>query len=935
MLSSLKLTLAVLTFSLTVLTGKKREFSVPRTPQQNGIAQRKNRTLIEAARTMLVDSLLPIPFLAEEVNTTCYVQNKVLVTKPHNKTLYELLLGRTPSIGFMRPFGCPVTILNTLDPLGKFDRKADEGFLVGYSMSSKAFRVFNSRTRIVQETLHINFLENKPNVAGSGPTWLFDIDTLIKSMNYQPVTAGNQPNPNAGIQEQFDAEKAGEENVQQYVLFPLWSSSSKDPQNTDNDDTFEVKEHEFEGKKPEFEVHVSLSNNAKTKKHDDKTTKEAKGKSPGKFSTRFQNLNDEFEDFFDNNINEVNAAGTSVPAVGQISTNSTNTFIADGPSNTDVSLTHGKSSYVDTSQYADDLNTPALEDITYSGDEEDVSAEADFTNLETTITFSPIPTTRVHKDHPMTQTIGDLSSATQTRSMTRMVKDQGGLTQINNEDFHTCMFACFFHKKNPRGYIKLLKIQEEGIDYEEVFAPVARIEAIRFFLAYASFMGFMVYQMYVNSAFLYRTIVEEVYVYQPPEFEDPNYPDKVYKVVKALYGLHQAPRAWYETLVNYLLENGFQRGMIDQTLFIEKQKGNILLVQAYVDDIIFGSTNKDLCKAFEKLMTDKFQTSSMGELTYFLDSDYTDASLDRKSTTGGCQFLECRLISWQCKKQRVVATSSTEAEFIAAASCCPQVLWIQNQLLDYGLTMQVIQSSMKLLERIIACYNYLKCWLHHHTSNGSQFTMSNPHYELTSPDQTVSGKDSSNPSMPNNLPKIVWFSTHHVALMKSWLVQKKTALDASEGFDQILDFLNASSINSSIASAFICLSTCRKFNFTKYVFNNLLRNVDSSSKLYMYPRFSQLTIQAQVGDLSSHTTKYSSSALTQKVFANIRRVGKGFSGVKTPLFQGMLVPQQAADAVDNVVTDSVPTDDVADDDPAADAEPTPSSPPPTTTPPPP
>nr|GEW80093.1 ribonuclease H-like domain-containing protein [Tanacetum cinerariifolium] len=165
----------------------KREFSVARTPQPNGVTERKNRTLIEAASTMLVDSLLPITFWAEAVNTACYVQNRFLVTKPHNKTPYELLLGRTPSLGFMRPFGCLVTILNTLDPLGKFDGKANEGFLVGYSINSKAFRVFNNRTRIVQETLHINFLENQPNVVGSGPKRLFDIDTLTQSMNYQPV----------------------------------------------------------------------------------------------------------------------------------------------------------------------------------------------------------------------------------------------------------------------------------------------------------------------------------------------------------------------------------------------------------------------------------------------------------------------------------------------------------------------------------------------------------------------------------------------------------------------------------------------------------------------------------------------------------------------------------------------------------------------------
>nr|GEV44961.1 hypothetical protein [Tanacetum cinerariifolium]GEV45526.1 hypothetical protein [Tanacetum cinerariifolium] len=271
----------------------KREFSVPRTPQQNGIDERKKRTLIKATRTIC----------------------------------------KTPSVRFMRPFGCPITILNTLDPLGKFDGKADERFLVGYSVSSKAFRVFNSRTQIVQENLHINFRANKPSVAGSYPTWLFDIDTLTKSMNYQPVTAGNQPNLIVGLQEHFAVEKAGVEIVQQYVLFPLWSSGSKIPQNTDDDATFEVKEPEVEVKKPESKVHVSPSSSDKTKNHDDKTKREAKEKSPVKF--------------------------TLVPAVGKISTNSTNTFSATGPFNTNVSPTLGESSYMDPSQYPDDPDMPA------------------------------------------------------------------------------------------------------------------------------------------------------------------------------------------------------------------------------------------------------------------------------------------------------------------------------------------------------------------------------------------------------------------------------------------------------------------------------------------------------------------------------------------------------------------------------------------------
>ncbi|GKD65474.1 putative ribonuclease H-like domain-containing protein [Tanacetum coccineum] len=368
------------------------------------------------------------------------------------------------------------------------------------------------------------------------------------------------------------------------------------------------------------------------------------------------------------------------------------------------------------------------------------------------------------------------------------------------------------NKKDERGIVIKNKArlvaqgytQEEGTNYDEVFAPIAKIEAIRLF------KDFVVDQMDVKSAFLFGKIKEEVYVCQPPGFEDPDFPDRVCKVEKALYGLHQAPRAWYETLSTYLLDSGFQRGKIGKTLFIKREKSDILLVQVYVDDIIFGSTRKKMCTEFEQLMHKKFQMSSMGELTFFLglqvkqkedgifisqdkyvheilnkfsfsdvktartpmetqkallqdvdskdvdehlyrlmigslmyltssrpdimfaicscarfqvnpkvshlhvvkrifrylkgqpklglcylkdspfdlvaytDSDYARASLDRKSTTRGCQFLGCRLISWQCKKQTVVTNSTTEAEYIAASNCCGQVLWIQNHLLDYG-----------------------------------------------------------------------------------------------------------------------------------------------------------------------------------------------------------------------------------------------------------
>nr|GEV28087.1 retrotransposon protein, putative, unclassified [Tanacetum cinerariifolium] len=471
---------------------------------------------------------------------------------------------------------------------GKFYGKADEGFLVGYSVSSKAFRVFNSRTQIVQETLHINFIENQPNVAESRPTWLFDIDTLTKSMNYQPVIAGNQPNP------------------------------SVDPQNIDDDVTFKVKE-------PESEVHVSPSSSAKTKKRDGKTKRE---------------------------------------------------------------------------------DIPALEDITYSDDEEDVGVEANFSNLEIPVTVSPIPTTRVHKDHTVTQIIGDLSSVTQTRSMTRMVKDQE--------------------------------------------------------------------------------------------------PKRVHQVLK--------DPSWIEAMQEELLQFKMQKVWV----LVDLPKGKRAIGSKWV--FRNKKDERDLCKAFERLMKDKFQMSSIGELTFFLGlqvrqkqdgifisqdkyvakilrkfgltdgkstntpidtekpllkdsdcedvdvhtcSDYAGASLDRKSITRGCQFLGF------CQ-----ALHLDDAESI---DCLPN------------------EETITELERM----GYEK-----------------PSTKLTFYKAFFSAQ---------------WkFLIHSILQCMS---AKRTAWNE---------------FSSSMALAVICLATCRKFNFFKYIFDILVRNVDSSSKFYIYPRFLQLMISAQV-----------------------------------------------------------------------------------------
>ncbi|GKA50634.1 putative ribonuclease H-like domain-containing protein, partial [Tanacetum coccineum] len=678
-------------------------------------AKRKNRTLIEAARTMLADSLLPATFWAEAVNTACYVQNRVLVTKPHNKTPYELLHGRPPSISFMRLFGCPVTIFNTLDLLGKFNGKADEGFCIGYSINSKAFMVFNTRTRKVEENLQIAFLENKPNVAGSGPDWLFDIDLLTNSMNYEPVTAWNQTNKNACIKD----------STQQYYLLPLLYDS---PQSSE--DAVAIYAGKKTNEKPinEGERNGQEKEGGASNKEDDQNVQD--------FRAALDNLLVQQKEGYANNTNRDSTVSPSVSTAGQSFTN------------------------------ADDLPTdplmPDLEDTAnllntgiFSGayDDEDVGAEADLNNLETTMNVSPIPTTRIHKDHPKDQIIGDINSATQTRRMTKISKELAMVSYIkkqrrtNHKDYQNCLFAYFLSQIEPKKVTQALTdpswieaMQDELLqNKKDERGIVVRNKASLVAQGYTQEEGIDYDKMDVKSAFLYGTIEEELYVCQPPSFEDPQSPNKVYNVEKALYGLHQAPRSWYETLSTYLLENRFRRWIIDKTLFIKKDKADILQ-DKYVADILKKfdfvtvktastpiETNKALLKDEEAEDVDVHLYRSMiGSLMYliasrpdimfavcacarfqvtpkvshlyavkrifrylkgqpklglwyprdspfdleaFSDSDYAGASLDRKSTTGGCQFLGKRLISWQCKKQTIVANSTTEAEYVAVANC--------------------------------------------------------------------------------------------------------------------------------------------------------------------------------------------------------------------------------------------------------------------------
>nr|GEW78288.1 hypothetical protein [Tanacetum cinerariifolium] len=475
-------------------------------------------------------------------------------------------------------------------------------------------------------------------------------------------------------------------------------------------------------------------------------------------------------------------------------------------------------------------------------DDRDEGAEADYNNLET---LEPKKVTQALDDERWVEamqeellqfkllnvwTLVDLplrKRANGTKWVYRNKRDQGGIVVRNK-----ARLVAQGHR------------QEEGIDYDEVFAPVARIKAIRLFLAYASFMDFTVYQIDVKSAFLYGTIKEEVYVSQPPGFVDPEFLDRVYKVEKALYGLHQAPRAWYETLSNYILENEFRRGTIDKTLFIKKIKNDILLVQVYVDDIIFGltksvksastpmETHKPLSKDSDGTDVDvhlyRFQVQpkvshmhavkrifrylkghlTLGlwypkdlplELIAYSDSDYTGASIDRKSTTGGCQFLGSRLISWQCKKKTIMANSTIETEYIAASSCCGQVLWLQNQLLDYG-------------------HNFMQTKIH--ISSTQQMVIKSPcltdKKELTIPGQQTTRKEFLNPLMANSLPKTIEpFSSlnHSMANLKFVNQHNMVAYlekrDDNTEFHQTVDFLYSCSITYALTAVVILESLVR------------------------------------------------------------------------------------------------------------------------------
>ncbi|GJX57037.1 putative ribonuclease H-like domain-containing protein [Tanacetum coccineum] len=1111
-------------FQLIELCGSKgirRDYSNARTPQQNGVAERKNRTLIEAARTMLADSKLPTMFWTEAVSTACYVLNRVLLTKPHNKTPYELVSGKVPNISHLKPFGCLVTILNTSDHLGKFEGKAEEGFIVGYAAHSKAYRVYNLSSKKIEETLNLRYLEEKPNVQGLGHEWYFDLDYLTDSLGYTRFKA-NQPagsqdtNIHAGTQADSDSECD-----EQVIVVPSFPSNSFSGTKVNEASDMVESSSDYAEELARLQKQAYEANATAEKHLSQADLATSRNRVPAGRVDSAAGVTDGPTDPSTPVFQPVHTAAPSLP-----------------PGHSLGSSEHS-SRYPSPSDLANSMSSfSEMEDIHHHSDTGIFSSSSyddDFggtvTNLAPSVVVDSVPTKRVNTIHPQSQILGDLTSPVQTRGTLK--KSKFGASAFvsyvhdqqrnNHTDYLHCLFACFLsqlepssvaqalndpawieamqeemqqfvnqdvwqlvplpdgkiaigtkwilkNKRDARGIVVRNKArlvaqghrQEEGIDYDEVFAPVARIEAIRLFLAFASYMGFMVYQMDVKSAFLYGEIEEEVYVTQPKGFEDPHFPKHVYRVVKALYGLHQAPRAWYARLSTFLLKHNYRRGTIDKTLFIKKNSRDIILVQVYVDDIIFGSTNKAWCDEFEVLMKGEFEMSAMGELTFFLglqvkqnpdgifisqdkyvqdmlkkfdmesvrpattpfeaskpkskdepddavnvhlyrsmigslmyltasrpdiqfavsacsrhqvtpltsnlnavkkifkylkgqpklglwyprdspfvleaysDSDYAGSHGDRKSTTGGCQFLGRRLISWQCKKQTIVATSSTEAEYVAAANCCGQFPLVAlpvptGRTIPAGLVIIFrVDFSLRVgfLEKPKGSADYHEV-LDFLRSSHIRYAIS---HDPLIYDSLVKQfwSTASLGTFEEGPPAIIATIDRTPYTITESLVRSQLQLDDEGGVEDlpiadiylgmdnmgypsegkltfhknkfspqwrfivhtIMHCLSTKSgswdqFGSSLATAFICLTEGRRFNWSNYIFKGMVNNITNPKKFLMFPRFLQMILNIE----TRNTKLYHAFKLTSKMFANMRL---NFQGDHMPLLATMLPPAQPA-----------------------------------------
>ncbi|GKB42858.1 putative ribonuclease H-like domain-containing protein, partial [Tanacetum coccineum] len=709
--------------------------------------------------------------------------------------------------------------------------------------------------------------------------------------NQANKTAGpKKANHSTGTQDNIDAgnPKMEAESAQDYFVLLIWSSYTSTVKST---------KAKNEGEKPNKNTRLK-TNGELVDQQDQAFFKELE-----RLKRQENEANDAAEALRKKFAQDTKDLLLQAGAARATSTNIVNT--ASTPVST--ASPSGGLSYPDlTYTDQDDSQIPALEDIYDNPSDgiftnasyDDEGVVADFTNLKTIVNVSSIPTSRIHSIHLSTQILGYPKSAVQTRS--KVNKSSGDHAfeiskALEDESWVDAMQEEILQFKILKGYR-----QEEGIDYDEVFTHVARIEAIRIFLAFASYMGFIVYQMDVKNAFLFGIIDEEVYVSQPPGFVDPKFPKKVYKVVKALYGLHQAPRAWYATLSTFLLKSGYKRGTIDKTLFIKKDKNDIMLVQVTPKTSYLNAVKRIFryLKGKPKLGLWYPRVSSF-DLEAYSDSDYAGANLDRKSTTGEAEY---RSLAANCygdayKKKLIqvlkIHTDDNVADLLTKAF---DVSSSKLELLQekFGAAMAKLCAS---------CYRYYYC---------SQTVNDEKQIHATIDSKAVVVTEASIRS------SLLLNDVDGTACLTNEAIFQNLALMGYEGelnkltfqkalfspqwkylIHTILHCLSLKSISwnefsTNIASAVICLATNQKFNFSKLIFDGMLRNLDTSKKKFlMYPRFLMVFLNNQIELGEPFNDVYVTPTHTQKVFSNMSRKGVKFSGKVTPLFDSMVVLHQA------------------------------------------
>ncbi|KAL8089377.1 hypothetical protein AgCh_038989 [Apium graveolens] len=504
--------------------GIVRELSVARTPQQNGVVERKNRTLVEAARTMLQDAKLPTSFWEEALNTACYTQNRYLINNNLGKSPYSILYKRNPTVKHLHVFGSKCYVLkDNSEYMEKFDSKVFEAIFLGYSLEKTTYKVYVIEHKKIMESTYVTFDDDKC----TGLEFLDEdeVEALkFKNLNIDSDSDDEvEININHKIIEESDNQVNYENGISSQT--PKFDSINSGGERGENSGSHASDEKEVK----------NTSQQTHTRKWDRSHTREAIIGDPTiGVRTRIATANECLHACF----------------LSQVEPKKTEEALLDP-------------NWISAMQ--EELNQFERNKVWK---------------------FVPVPKNR---------------SIIGTKWVFRNKMDEDRIVTRNKA------------RLVAKGYS-----QEEGIDYDEAFALVARLEAIRISLAFAIHSNFKIYQMDVKSAFLNGELEEEVYVQQPPGFEDPEFLNFVYKLLKAFYGLKQAPRAWYGTQSEFLIKHGFTRGTIDKTLFYKKHGDDMILVQIYVDDIIFGSTNEKLCQRFYRLMQSEYEMSMMAELSYFL-----------------------------------------------------------------------------------------------------------------------------------------------------------------------------------------------------------------------------------------------------------------------------------------------------------------------------